>query len=61
MDQAESLREIFEKQASIKRLEHCQAQVREAIKTGENGDLAHLMLQLEQAQLAFEEIVNSYS
>ena len=61
MDQAESLREIFEKQASIKRLEHCQAQVREAIRTGDNGDLDNLMVQLEQAQIEFEEIVNSYS
>ncbi|GAL02804.1 hypothetical protein ACFFLZ_05860 [Photobacterium aphoticum] len=61
MDQAESLREIFEKQASKKRLEDCQEQVRQAIRTGDNTDLDMLMMQLERAHIEFEETLNSYS
>ncbi|PSW16081.1 hypothetical protein C9J01_03485 [Photobacterium rosenbergii] len=54
MDQADRLRELFDKKTPREKLIHCRDRVREAIRLGNQADIEILMAELEQAQIEFE-------
>ncbi|MBC7001586.1 hypothetical protein BIZ37_03360 [Photobacterium sp. BZF1] len=54
MDQADKLRELFDKKSPREKLIYCRDKVREAIKLGNQDDIKFLMAELEHAQIEFE-------